>query len=429
MIDKKLYKDLKNSIDSIKVFDTHEHLMYESERRLKNLNFFNFFYGYTLKDLVSSGLTQTGLEKLKDTEVDLKTKWNIFQPCWEHIKCGGYAKAIKIALKDIYNIDNINLNSIEEITENINKYKKTEYYEDVLKKRSKIEYILNDVHLDGLDYKVREPDVDYFFSVTRKDELFGLNSAEGLAKTEKKYNVSINSLSDFVDMVDSNFEKRKDRIYAYKIACAYNRNLVFEDVSFDEAKKSFSKVLKLNRHDSSLENVSSNEMKPFQDYMYHYYIRKMISHNIPIEIHTGMNVGYNDARNTNPLLLTDLLLKYKEGKFDLFHVGYPFTNELIAMVKMYPHCYTNMCWIPQLSITLLKNTLDLLIDMIPSNKIFGFGGDFLTVEGTYGALKITRKAILEVLYKRVENKWLSFEEAFEFAEKVLYKNPKSFYLK
>ncbi len=429
MIDKKLYQDLKKSIDSMKVFDTHEHLMYESERKLKNLSFFNFFYGYTLKDLVSSGLTQAGLEKLIDPEIDLKTKWNIFQPCWEYIKCGSYAKAIKIALKDIYNIDNINLKSIEKITEKLNKFKKTEYYEDVLKKRSKIEYVLNDVHLDGLGYKVREPDVDYFFSTIRQDELFGLNSVEGLVKTEKKYKDSINSLSDFVDMVDSDFEKRKDKIYAYKIACAYNRNLVIEDVSFGEAEKSFSKVLKLNRHDSSSENIPPNEMKPFQDYMYHHYIRKMINNNIPIEVHTGMNIGYNDVRNTNPLLLTDLLLKYKEGRFDLFHVGYPFVNELIAMVKMYPHCYTNMCWIPQLSITLLKNTLDLLIDMIPSNKIFGFGADYLTVEGTYGALKITREAILEVLYKRVESKWLSFEEAIEFAENILYKNAKNFYLK
>ena len=77
------------------------------------------------------------------------------------------------------------MNSIEEITKNIAKYKKIEYYEDILKKKSKIEYILNNIHLDGLGYEVREPDVDYFFSVIRKDELFGLNSTEDLVKTEK----------------------------------------------------------------------------------------------------------------------------------------------------------------------------------------------------------------------------------------------------
>jgi predicted TIM-barrel fold metal-dependent hydrolase len=122
-------------------------------------------------------------------------------------------------------------------------------------------------------------------------------------------------------------------------------------------------------------------------------------------------------------------LKYRKGKFDLFHIGYPYTNELITMIKMYPNSYINLCWIPEISVNLYKNTLNLLIDIIPSNKIFGFGGDYLFVEGTYGAQKIARKALLEVLYKRVESKYFSFEEAVEFAEKVLNKNPKSIYLK
>ncbi len=430
MRDKKLYGNLKSSIDNLKIFDTHEHLMYESERRTRTLDFFMFFNGYASTDLVSSGLTQENMERLKDTEVDLKTKWDIFRPYWEHIKNTGYAKTIKIALEDIYDVDSINLNSIEKVTEKINKYKKIEYYEDILKKRCKIEYILNDIDVEEIGCKVRKPDVSYFLPVMRNDDLFELNTAEKLVKTEEKYNVNINGLSNFIDLVDSNFEKRKESIYAFKIGIAYNRSILFEDTSFNEAEKSFLKVLKLNRYDSFSDSVSLSELKPFQDYMYHYSIRKAISYNLPVQIHTGMLEGnYNDVRNSNPLLLTDLLLKYREGKFDLFHIGYPYTNELIAMIKMYPNSYINLCWIPEISINLYKNTLNLLIDIIPSNKIFGFGGDYLFVEGTYGAQKIARKALLEVLYERVENKYFSFEEAVEFAEKVLNKNPKSIYLK
>lgn len=430
MRDKKLYGNLKSSIDNLKIFDTHEHLMYESERRTRTLDFFMFFNGYASTDLVSSGLTQENMERLKDPEVDLKTKWDIFRPYWEHIKNTGYAKTIKIALEDIYDVNSIDLNSIEIITEKISKYKKTEYYEDILRKRCKIEYILNDVDMEEIGHKIHEPDANYFLSVMRNDDLFELNTAEKLAKTEEKYNISITSLSDFIDLVDSNFEKRKDRIHAFKIGIAYNRSILFEDIGFNEAEKSFLKVLKLSRYDSFSDSVSLHEIKPFQDYMYHYCIKKAISYNLPVQIHTGMLEGnYNDVRNSNPLLLTDLLLKYREGKFDLFHIGYPYTNELITMIKMYPNSYINLCWIPEISINLYKNTLNLLIDIIPSNKIFGFGGDYLFVEGTYGAQKIARKALLEVLYERVENKYFSFEEAVEFAEKVLNKNPKSIYLK
>jgi hypothetical protein len=427
MRDKKLYEELKNNINSIKIFDTHEHLMCESERRIRALDFFMFFNVYASTDLVSSGLAQENMERLKDPEVDLKTKWNIFRPYWEHIKNTGYAKTIKIALEDIYDVDSIDLNSIEKITEKINKYKKTEYYEDILRKRCKIEYILNDI---DTNHEIHESDTNYFLPVMKNDDLFGLNTAEKLAKTEKKYNVSITSLSDFINLVDSNFEERKDRIYAFKIGIAYSRSMLFEDVDFNEAEKSFSKVLKLNRYDFFSDSVSLHEIKPFQDYMYHYCIKKAINYNLPVQIHTGILEGnYNDIRNSNPLLLTDLLLKYRKGKFDLFHIGYPYTNELITMIKMYPNSYINLCWIPEISVNLYKNTLNLLIDIIPSNKIFGFGGDYLFVEGTYGAQKIARKALLEVLYKRVESKYFSFEEAVEFAEKVLNKNPKSIYLK
>ena len=428
MIDKKLYGDLKNSIDSIKIFDTHEHLMFESERRQKTLDFFIFFNGYASTDLMSSGLANEEMDRLKDPGLDLKRKWDIFNPYWEHIKNTGYAKVIKIALEDIYGVESIDLKNIEKVTEKIKEYKNTEYYEDILSKRCKIEFILNDIDLDEIGLEIRAPDADYFLSVMRNDELFELNTAEKLRKVEDKYNLSIDSLTDFVNLVDSNFEKRKESIHAFKIGIAYNRSILFEDVSFSEAEKSFLNVLKLQSYDSFSDSVSLFEIKPFQDYMYHYCIRKAISNNLPVQIHTGILEGnYNDIRNSNPLLLTDLLLKYREGKFDLFHIGYPYTDELIAMIKMYPNGYINLCWIPEISAHLYKNTLNLLIDIIPSNKIFGFGGDYLFVEGTYAAQKIARQALLEVLYDRVACKYFTFEEAIEFAEKVLYKNPKSVY--
>ena len=430
MRDKKLYGDLKNSIDSIKIFDTHEHLMYESERRQKTIDFFIFFNGYASTDLMSSGLANEEMDRLKDPGLDLKRKWDIFNPYWEHIKNTGYAKVIKIALEDIYGVESIDLKNIEKVTEKIKEYKNTEYYEDILSKRCKIEFILNDIDLDEIGLEIRAPDADYFLSVMRNDELFELNTAEKLRKVEDKYNLSIDSLTDFVNLVDSNFEKRKESIHAFKIGIAYNRSILFEDVSFSEAEKSFLNVLKLQSYDSFSDSVSLFEIKPFQDYMYHYCIRKAISNNLPVQIHTGILEGnYNDIRNSNPLLLTDLLLKYREGKFDLFHIGYPYTDELIAMIKMYPNSYINLCWIPEISFNLYKNTLNLLIDIIPSNKIFGFGGDYLFVEGTYAAQKIARQALREVLYERVECKYFSFEEAIEFAEKVLYVNPKSVYLR
>jgi len=426
----KLFEDIRNSINEIRIFDTHEHLMYESERRTKKLDFFTFFSGYASTDLMSAGLKLQDFQRLRNQSVDLKTKWDIFYPYWELIKNTTYSRVIITVAKDIYGVNSINLDNIEKITDKINKFKGLEYYKDILKEKSKIEFVLNDLDINELGIEMREPDEDYFLPVMRFDDIFELNSAEKIAKLEQEKDINIHSLSDFIDLIDKTFEERKNKIYAFKIGIAYNRSIFFEDVVYADAEKSFLKVLKLDKFDSYQDSIPLLEIKPFQDYMYHYCIRKAIKYGLPIQIHTGILEGnYNDLRNSNPLYLTKLLLKYREAKFDIFHIGYPFTDELIAMIKMYPNCYINLCWIPQISKNLYKNALNLIIEILPSNKVFGFGGDYFFVEGTYAAQKIAREAIIEVLYEKVLHKYFSIEEAIGFAKRILNSNPKNVYLK
>ncbi len=86
-----------------------------------------------------------------------------------------------------------------------------------------------------------------------------------------------------------------------------------------------------------------------------------------------------------------------------------------------------MCWIVNISASLYKDILNRLIEIIPSNKIFGYGGDYMFVEGLYGSQKMVRKSITELLYKKIEQKYFTFEEALDLAEKILYLNPKNVY--
>ena len=299
---KKLYEDVKNSINEIKIFDTHEHIMYESERRIKKIDCFIFYCPYLSADLVSAGLRLKELEKLQSPNIDLETKWGIFSPYWKLIKNTTYSKVITIAAKDIYGVESINLNSIKKISEKINEFKRVEYYRDILREKSRIEYILND--LDGVDIlgiKKRDPDKDYFLPVMRVDHILELNSIEKLTKLEEENNININSFSNFINLIDEIFKKRNGKVYALKIAAAYTRNIFFEDVSYNDAEKSFLKILKLNNYDSFKDTISLSEIKPFQDYIYHYCIRKATKYGLPIQIHTGLLGGNaNDIRNSIP---------------------------------------------------------------------------------------------------------------------------------
>jgi len=63
------------------------------------------------------------------------------------------------------------------------------------------------------------------------------------------------------------------------------------------------------------------------------------------------------------------------------------------------------------------------IETLPSNKIFGFGGDYLIVEGAYAHAKMARDNIARVLQEKVEEGYFSPPEALEFARKILRDNP------
>ncbi|HEB32199.1 MAG TPA: hypothetical protein ENI15_15220 [Spirochaetes bacterium] len=432
MKDDKLFLEIKSALKNIEIFDTHEHLMYESERRTKKLDFFMAFYFYTSTSLVSSGMKLKEMEKLQDPCISLKNKWDIVSPYWDFLRSTMDFKVISIVANDIFGVEKINLESIVEITEKINETKRVEHYKNILKERSKISFVVNDIDNFG-EFGVKKivPDEDYFLPVIRLDRLMNANSAESIEKIEEENNININSLANLIELIDNIFEQRKGRIYALKTAIAYCRDLFFEDVSFSDAEKCFIKILKLNNYTNRRnDSISLDEIRPFQDFIYHYLIKKALDNDLPIQIHTGIIDGNaNDIRNTNPAHLTNLLLKYKNAVFDIFHIGYPFTDELIAMVKMFPNCFVNMCWIPHFSKYLYKQSLNLFMDILPSNKIFGFGGDYLFVEGTYAAQKIAREAIAEVIYERVLNKDISIDDGINFTERILNKNAEHVYLK
>ncbi|MEE8324827.1 MAG: hypothetical protein V3R31_04160, partial [Candidatus Humimicrobiaceae bacterium] len=105
----------------------------------------------------------------------------------------------------------------------------------------------------------------------------------------------------------------------------------------------------------------------------------------------------------------------------------PYSDQLIAICKQFPNVYFNLCWITDISTHLYKEILNKLIEIIPSNKIFGFGGDYMFIEGLYGSQKLARKAISELMYKKIKQNYFSFDQAVGFTEKILHQNPMDVY--
>jgi hypothetical protein len=431
MEDSKLFNEINESVSSIPIFDTHEHLMSEEERRTKPLDVFYLFSHYVGSDLISSGMPEVEFNSLFDPNVEIEKRWDIFSPYLENVKNTSYYRIVAESVKDLFQIEDININTYKDLSEKLESTKTQAWYDFILTKKCNIKYMLDFIeNMPGITDQrpLKRPDS---IAVKNFEDIISVCCMEDIFRFEKIHNTNIYKFKDYLDMIDRIFEESKENGYkVLKIVTAYFRIIRFDEVTFAEADKIFSKFFTLKDYGffERVDFLSKDELKPLQDYMIHYIIQKAAGLNWPVQIHTGiLNGNRNDVSNANPCFLVNLFMKYKTCKFDIFHAGFPYTNELITICKEFSNVYFDLCWVQQISFTLYKEVLNLAIETIPSNKIFGFGGDNFIMECTYGSQKIVRKIITEILSEKVRDGYLSYEMAIKMAEKILYLNPKAIY--
>ena len=109
-------------------------------------------------------------------------------------------------------------------------------------------------------------------------------------------------------------------------------------------------------------------------------------------------------------------------------MGMPWVREAGLIGKNFPNVWLNLCWSHIVSPEMTVNTLKEWVDLVPVNKIIGFGGDYgKPVEKVYGHLLMARENIARVLGDRVSRGLMSRGEALEIARKWFCTNPKRLY--
>ena len=184
-------------------------------------------------------------------------------------------------------------------------------------------------------------------------------------------------------------------------------------MSFGEAERLYEKP------SSRLEY---QERKKLEDFMFRWIIEKSIEYNLPIQIHTGYLAGSgNNLENGRPTKLNNLFLEYRDARFVLFHGGYPWTSEFVALGKMFPNVYLDLVWLSQISREKAIITLDEMLDCVPYNKIF-WGGDCTFIEESTGSLELAKSVVAETLTKRIERGLLTEEVAFDIVKRIFRTN-------
>lgn len=421
-----LRERLYYALRELPVIDTHEHLPYDEADAYTDEDdvLREYLAHYIKSDIVSAGLKPAQLQQALDHSRPILERWRILEPYWEYARHTGYGRALDIAVKAVYGIEQINAGTIEELNHAFLARQKPGNYARVLRDMCHIETSLVDI---GPFH--HEAPSDLLRRVWQPLDFLSPAEPEGyeiIPRMEAKHGVKIASLDDWLSVLEAELD---DRLAQYgmrviKNTCAYWRSLRFEKVAYADARPLFDDVLRRWNARGS-ERMLPGFPAALQDFMMHHLLKLANARNLTIQIHTGILEGNgNTLGNSDPSLLNNLFLEYPDVDFDLFHISYPYYNVASALCKMFPNVYIDMCWAHIISPAASVAALDDFLDAIPYNKISAFGGDYRFVDGIVGHLDISRRNISEVLARKVEKNIFSQEKALVIAKALYYDNPK-----
>lgn len=425
MLDSPSHDELKGHVDGIRIVDTHEHLSQEPARLKQEVDVLaTFFPHYASSDLRSAGMSEEQLIEIRDPSTPLEERWGVFEPWWEKIRNTGYARAVEIAARDLYGVDGIGPDTYEVLSERIRQRNVGGLYRWVLKDRSGIDVSINDT-------VVIDVDAEFFAPVRRFGEFLTVRDRTGLEALGRQVGGPIHSFRSMVSALRSEFERTSGKIVGVKIGLAYTRPIHFEKATFSEAEEAFNGLYRaemFKAHDTPeiwkmVPEPVGVDLRPMQDYLVHVMMEEAERRRLPVQIHTGLQEGNeNILSNSNPELLVNLFMEYRDTRFDIFHGSWPYCGELGALAKNFPNVYIDMCWMHIISPSGARRALSEWLDEVPANKIMGFGGDYLFVEGVYGHSVIARGNIARVLASKVDDGVYTMEQAKKYASWLLREN-------
>ncbi|MGQ9515166.1 MAG: amidohydrolase family protein [Thermoproteota archaeon] len=226
---------------------------------------------------------------------------------------------------------------------------------------------------------------------------------------ERYLNLKVDNFDNYIDLVDRSLEEAKRRKYvAIKSALAYDRPILFEEADEAEARRVYEKMGS---------GLTPRDVRVFGDFILDRIIRRAGELELPIQFHTGLAL----IEGSNPMNLVRLLRKYTNVNFIFFHGGYLWIRESTALAFSFPNLYLDLCWLPIISPSACRIMLREIIELGLSSRTM-WGGDCWVAEATYGALKVFKNILSDVLQELVDKSYLRREEALSIASGILKEN-------
>lgn len=400
---------LLESMAAIPVIDAHEHLPPEKQRTGAHVDFSTLFSHYTQTDLKSAGMSPEDYERFQAPETDLDEKWRLFAPYWERIRFMSYARPARIAAREFYGCEDISEETYRTLSERMQAQNTPGLYRRVLGDKCNIRVALTQIGAipdDDRDLLVPLLPVDLWSAVADADTMAARGAAHG---------VTVRTLDDYLQAMRAGLGNWR----AQGVVGMKTRSLAMGDPTQEEAGAAFD-ALMAGRED---------DFTALDHYLRHRALELAGELGLVVAVHCGIIWdNWNDFYTMHPRHMVPVLLRHRNTRFDLYHAGLPWVRDTGTIGKDFPNAYLNLCWCHVISPRMTTSFLDEWIDMVPINKIMGFGGDYARpVEKVYGHLVMAREVIARVLAGRIADGLMTEAEAVRVAERLLYHNPRELY--
>ena len=228
-----------------------------------------------------------------------------------------------------------------------------------------------------------------------------------------KFGHDLSSFDDYLGYVDFwvSEHQRKGAV-AIKSALAYERDIDVQAATYREAEGIFDTGTK-----------DPVEQKKFGDFILNLLAQKAAEYGLVFQIHAGLAI----QATSHPWRLMWLLDNNPDTTFDLFHAGYPWMGDVLAMASERPNLIVDTCWLPIISPTAAVRFYHEYAEVAYRSDSLLWGGDCWHPEESYGAALTFKDCLAKAVSEKIEGGYWTRKEGLRFAEDVMWRAASRWY--
>lgn len=409
--------DLARHIAATPMADTHEHLQKEPgwlENGPADV-LQDLFANYVPADLVSAGASPEAVQRLLTGSLDdLEARFAAVRPAWEAIRHTGYGEAVRLLARHIYGLDELEPAGLRAAQDRLAALRAPGERLRLLRDVALLDHTQTD---DFCWACLPDPSGRDFFLY----DLSWVDFCSGTVKWEALHaetGITVRNLATLREAMEALFARYGPCAIAVKAQHAYNRTLRWEERADAEAERALQTTL------TDPHGRDEATRLCLGDWCWARGAELAAQYDLPFKIHTGYYAGHSrmPVDRIRAGHLCALLTRYPGTRFVLMHIAYPYSNELVALVKHYPNAYADLCWAWSIDPRSSAEFVRRFLHAAPASKLFAFGGDTQWPTSACAYALQARRWLTRALQAEVDEGDLTEREALAVATRLLRGN-------